>query len=641
MSYATYVKVKSTVSFHAFSPNKVPDNWGLNSDKLYYDGVMLTDVPKITAYASVSKGYWQPGQFILTGTVAAFVTRSVDLVIEQPSEDKLPYGPEGYGWNGSSGPQYTWTMHDDLFKSDYNGSITSYQWYNIYHDMPSLFTEKSETRDLNKLKASNFFFYSAGSSKNGNDVVTLPNSATKWSEWSISTSPDGRYQFDAGNGNDNITGGRMHENINGGAGDDTIRPGGGRDLVDGGSGKDTLVLDGLNYEYVLGGKIKSDNKHIVVQKQLNNKTVETDIIYNIEVIKFNNKQLKITKWSELVSLSTVKNLNINPDGTKLTTPTAALLEDLLGTPINNGNGTYAYSNHIKAMLARDKSSVVIDGVKYDTIKVVADSLTKIMNEASSIYGSLKGMTPILESLSSAGVLVPRKIDGKESFSSHSWGTSIDLKVDGILDYVADGQLHLALAKITPLFNKEGWVAGSGFSGGREDDMHFEFSTAKLMSLFADVKQGSAGKDAISGNNKDNYLVGNGGDDIIRGGNGIDTLKGGLGNDTLYGGKDSDFFVFDTILNAKNNVDRIMDFQSVDEIELDHAIFTKLGKSGHALDTSQFSLGDAKDINDYILYDQKSGALSYDADGNGAAKAVVFAVLENRPTNITHADFFVI
>ena len=49
---------------------------------------------------------------------------------------------------------------------------------------------------------------------------------------------------------------------------------------------------------------------------------------------------------------------------------------------------------------------------------------------------------------------------------------------------------------------------------------------------------------------------------------------------------------------------------------------------------------AADANDYLVYNQATGALFYDADGNGAGAAVQIALLGTHPV-LTNADFVVI
>jgi 16S rRNA U516 pseudouridylate synthase RsuA-like enzyme len=60
-----------------------------------------------------------------------------------------------------------------------------------------------------------------------------------------------------------------------------------------------------------------------------------------------------------------------------------------------------------------------------------------------------------------------------------------------------------------------------------------------------------------------------------------------------------------------------------------------------LKASYFKIADkAQDKDDYIIYNKKTGVLSYDADGSGRGQAVDFAVIKkNLP--LTSNDFAVI
>jgi hypothetical protein len=80
----------------------------------------------------------------------------------------------------------------------------------------------------------------------------------------------------------------------------------------------------------------------------------------------------------------------------------------------------------------------------------------------------------------------------------------------------------------------------------------------------------------------------------------------------------------------------------DTIRLENAVFTQLLSTG-TLAASMFQasvVGAADDADDYIVYNTTTGALSYDADGVGAAAAVQFAQLVGSPA-ITSADFVVV
>ena len=74
--------------------------------------------------------------------------------------------------------------------------------------------------------------------------------------------------------------------------------------------------------------------------------------------------------------------------------------------------------------------------------------------------------------------------------------------------------------------------------------------------------------------------------------------------------------------------------------LDDAVFSAL--SPGALPAGAFVTGTAAgDADDRIIYDAATGVLYYNSDGTGAAAAVLFAVLDTQPANITANDFLVI
>jgi len=158
---------------------------------------------------------------------------------------------------------------------------------------------------------------------------------------------------------------------------------------------------------------------------------------------------------------------------------------------------------------------------------------------------------------------------------------------------------------------------------------------------ANTLTGGAGNDTISGAGGNDTLSGDAGNDVINGGAGADVISGGLGNDILTGGTGADAFVFNTAPNAVTNVDMLTDFTAVDDtIRLENAVFTALTATG-VLNANFFRLGTAAaDNNDFVIYDQTSGNLYYDADGNGAGAQVLIATLANNEV-LTRNDFVVI
>lgn len=162
--------------------------------------------------------------------------------------------------------------------------------------------------------------------------------------------------------------------------------------------------------------------------------------------------------------------------------------------------------------------------------------------------------------------------------------------------------------------------------------------------------GNLSDNTIVGSRRNNVVDGGGGQDNLHGGFGKDTLIGGDGNDVidggfgkdiLTGGKGADVFNFSTHLNSTFNIDTITDFTAgEDVIQLDQSIFSAIGING-MLGESLFCLGSVATLaGDRIVYDQTSGALYYDADGNGAGAQIQFATLLGLPT-VTNADFIIV
>ena len=146
-----------------------------------------------------------------------------------------------------------------------------------------------------------------------------------------------------------------------------------------------------------------------------------------------------------------------------------------------------------------------------------------------------------------------------------------------------------------------------------------------------ILTGNAANNVLSGLVGNDTLIGDAGNDMLMGGLGLDNLSGGLGNDT---------FVFDSALNASNNVDVITDFTSgADKLQLSAKIFAKV-KGVKFSDVFHDTAITDSHVNNYIIYDSSTGIVSYDADGVGAGAAVQFATLTGLPT-LTATDFTVV
>jgi len=175
---------------------------------------------------------------------------------------------------------------------------------------------------------------------------------------------------------------------------------------------------------------------------------------------------------------------------------------------------------------------------------------------------------------------------------------------------------------------------AGLMGGVSGDGETGTVDASLLMGFVD---GEGHK--VTGTKKADAYRGTDFKDKVDLGKGDDLLNGKGGGDLLTGGKGKDVFEFDTALGS-GNVDTIKDFNPKDDtIHLSAAIFSgiALGKLAGGAFATGTSAGDA---DDRIIYDRKSGALSYDADGSGTgATAIKFASV-GKNLDLSADDFFV-
>ena len=121
------------------------------------------------------------------------------------------------------------------------------------------------------------------------------------------------------------------------------------------------------------------------------------------------------------------------------------------------------------------------------------------------------------------------------------------------------------------------------------------------------------------------LTGNALPNVIYGNEGANRLNGKGGADVLVGLGGPDVFVFDTALGG-GNIDTVSGYiVGLDSFELSRSIFNTLPTG--TLSASGFVRGAAA-VDEFhrIIYNQNAGDLLYDADGTGAAQAVMFAHL---------------
>jgi Ca2+-binding RTX toxin-like protein len=163
------------------------------------------------------------------------------------------------------------------------------------------------------------------------------------------------------------------------------------------------------------------------------------------------------------------------------------------------------------------------------------------------------------------------------------------------------------------------------------------TTSYVLTAGADVENflawSYAGTDPID-------LTGNASGNDITGNDGVNVINGGDGRDSLTGRGGGDVFLFNTPLSEAVNIDRITDYNVLDDtIWLDDAIFSSLGLG--IISAGAFVTGTAaQDASDRIIYNSNTGALSYDSDGNGGIAQVQFATL-NAGLALEYLDFYVV
>ncbi len=130
----------------------------------------------------------------------------------------------------------------------------------------------------------------------------------------------------------------------------------------------------------------------------------------------------------------------------------------------------------------------------------------------------------------------------------------------------------------------------------------------------------------TGNTLANVLRGNSGDNVLSGGRGNDILLPGHGHDQLTGGAGADDFV---VSGASGDTLVITDLLSgVDDLWLTLSAVPALSRG--PLDAGNLrAIGDAPDGDDYLVYDQANGILSYDATGNGGTLFTLVSLGDNR------------
>ncbi|MEQ6250629.1 M15 family metallopeptidase [Sulfitobacter sp. HNIBRBA3233] len=162
----------------------------------------------------------------------------------------------------------------------------------------------------------------------------------------------------------------------------------------------------------------------------------------------------------------------------ITQPRNSVMLDVLGAP--RTSKTVDCSGVTQPKLKSLLETRQVGPIRVTMLKPALESLERIV-------ARLKESEPdIHDALGTAGALCARLIRGSSSsWSNHSWGTAIDVKLQGRLDGFGDGGTQFGLLLLAELFNEEGWYWGATYN--REDSMHFEVGVETLRKWQAEGK----------------------------------------------------------------------------------------------------------------------------------------------------------
>ncbi len=165
--------------------------------------------------------------------------------------------------------------------------------------------------------------------------------------------------------------------------------------------------------------------------------------------------------AQVVLIANRRNLN---KGLQIASP--SYLESVFGKPRENLTSTCQGMTNER--LASKLKTEQVGPVRVRMLQPALDSLGRVFDQIKATDENLYSR------INTAGALCVRHIRGAPGrTSTHAFGLSLDLNIDGKLDRLGDGRTQLGLTILADFFRAEGWYWGAGFS--REDSMHFEVS----------------------------------------------------------------------------------------------------------------------------------------------------------------------
>lgn len=166
----------------------------------------------------------------------------------------------------------------------------------------------------------------------------------------------------------------------------------------------------------------------------------------------------------------------------LTVPTNAYMLELFGHVVTGGH--YSADG---SCTAPNAPGFVPRLVTANVGPFRVTGLAPAIGSLTGILGRVRVETPDLYVLlGSAGMQCSRYTKIRQpngglkigpGLSNHSWGTAVDIKINGALDRQGDNMTQRGLLILSSYFNAAGWCWGAAYR--TEDAMHFEVSRSLL------------------------------------------------------------------------------------------------------------------------------------------------------------------
>ncbi|CAN5578003.1 hypothetical protein BH10PSE4_BH10PSE4_00700 [soil metagenome] len=391
---------------------------------------------------------------------------------------------------------------------------------------------------------------------------------------------------------DLLTGNGQDNRLTGGGGNDTLDGGAGRDTLAGGAGDDLYRVDSL-------GDVIEETTGFGFDTVITSVNTTLAAGVSIERLEAAAGAAALVLTGNAYAQTLVGNAGAN------------ILDGLGGADTLIGGG----GNDVYLVDNAGDLVVELAGAGYDGVKTTLSAYVLTDNVESLSYGGTSAFAAI-------GNALANMITGGVGADTLDGGAGADRLIGGFGDdtYRVDNAGDAIVEN-----------AGEGY-----DTQITTLSSAKAAVNIEALIYGGGGAFTGYANATGTAITGAAGADTLNGGAAADTLAGGGGADVLTGGGGADLFRFDGL---GLGIDKITDFQvGVDEIGLRASAFGLT-----SLADVSFVSGVAphpSDSRPTLLYDTKTGGLSFDANGGDGSDSVQIAILGNKAA-ISLNDFWLV